>query len=179
MPGRFGYIGGHDPIQPPMHWSLIIALLGAIALAGAGGLATQIGPWYRDPSWQPPDWLFGPAWTVILGLAAWSASLAWDAAPDAGLQTKVVVLFGVNALFHFAWSPLFFRWRRPDWALYEVTFLWSSVLALVIGTAPLSPLASWLVVPYLAWVPFAAYLNLAVVRLNRPFGARAGAATQT
>ena len=165
-----------------MHWSLIVALLGAIALAGAGGLATQIGPWYRNlrkPSWQPPDWLFGPAWTVILGLAAWSASLAWDAAPDAGLRTKVVVLFGVNALFHFAWSPLFFRWHRPDWALYEVTFLWTSVLALVIGTAPLSPLASWLVVPYLAWVTFAAYLNLTVVRLNRPFGKQSAATIQT
>ena len=163
-----------------MHWSLIVALLGAIALAGAGGLATQVGPWYRDlrkPSWQPPDWLFGPAWTVILGLAAWSASLAWDAAPDPAARARVVALFAVNALFHFAWSPLFFRWRRPDWALAEVVFLWPSVLALVVGTAPLSSLASWLVVPYLAWVSFAAWLNLAVVRLNRPFGAQA--ATQT
>ena len=159
-----------------MTWSLIVALLGAVVLAGAGGLATSIGPWYRNlrkPSWQPPDWLFGPAWTVILGLAAWSASLAWDAAPDAGTRTRVVALFLLNALFHFAWSPLFFRWRRPDWALVEVVFLWSSVLALVLGLAPVSALASWLVVPYLLWVTFAAWLNLAVVRLNRPFGTMA------
>ncbi len=161
-----------------MTWSLGIALLGAIALAGAGGLATSIGPWYRNlrkPTWQPPDWLFGPAWTVILGLAAWSASLAWDAAPDPATRTKVVLLFGANALFHFLWSPLFFRWRRPDWALIEVVFLWSSVLALVLGTAPLSALASWIVVPYLLWVTFAAWLNLAIVRLNGPFGAQAAA----
>ena len=159
-----------------MNWSLIVALLGAVALAGAGGLATSIGPWYRNlrkPSWQPPDWLFGPAWTVILGLAAWSASLAWDAAPSPDQRLKVVLLFGVNALFHFLWSPLFFRWRRPDWALAEVVFLWASVLALVLGTAPLSALASWIVVPYLLWVTFAAWLNLAIVRLNGPFGARA------
>ena len=159
-----------------MNWSLIVALVGAVVLAGAGGLATEIGPWYRNlrkPSWQPPDWLFGPAWTVILGLAAWSASLAWDAAPDPAARTGVLVLFGANALFHFLWSPLFFRLHRPDWALVEVVFLWASVLALVLGTAPLSALASWIVVPYLLWVTFAAYLNLAVVRLNRPFGMQA------
>ena len=161
-----------------MTWSLAVALLGAVLLSAAGGLATSIGPWYRNlrkPSWQPPDWLFGPAWTIILGLAAWSASLAWDAAPSPGLQLRVVALFGVNALLHFAWSPLFFRWRRPDWALYEVVFLWGSVLALVWGTAPLSTLASCLVVPYLLWVTFAAWLNLTVVRLNGPFGVRVAA----
>ena len=147
-------------------------------LSAAGGLATSIGPWYRGlrkPSWQPPDWLFGPAWTIILGLAAWSASLAWDAAPSPELRMRVVMLFGANALLHFAWSPLFFRWRRPDWAFYEVIFLWSSVLAVIVGVAPLSTLAAWLVVPYLLWVTFAAYLNLTVVRLNRPFGAPAPA----
>ena len=163
-----------------MTWSLVVALLGAVVLAGAGGLATSIGPWYRNlrkPTWQPPDWLFGPAWTVILGLAAWSASLAWDAAPGPAARVTVVLLFCANALFHFLWSPLFFRWRRPDWALIEVVFLWLSVLALVLGTAPLSTLASWIVVPYLLWVTFAAYLNLTIVRLNGPFGARAEAAT--
>ena len=158
-----------------MTWSLAVALLGAVLLSAAGGLATSIGPWYRNlrkPTWQPPDWLFGPAWTIILGLTAWSASLAWEAAPTPDLARKVIILFSVNALLHFAWSPLFFRLRRPDWAFYEVTFLWASVLALVIGVAPLSTLAAWCVVPYLLWVTFAAYLNLTVVRLNRPFGAR-------
>ena len=80
-----------------------------------------------------------------------------------------MLLFAAKALFHFLWSPLFFRWRRPDWALVEVVFLWGSVLALVLGTAPLSALASWIVVPYLLWVSFAAWLNLAIVRLNGPF----------
>ena len=162
-----------------MTWSLAVALLGAVLLSAAGGLATSIGPWYRNlskPTWQPPDWLFGPDWTIILGLAAWSASLAWEAAPTPDLARKVIILFSVNALLHFAWSPLFFRLRRPDWAFYEVIFLWASVLALVIGVAPLSALAAWCVVPYLLWVTFAAYLNLTVVRLNRPFGAQAQAA---
>jgi benzodiazapine receptor len=144
----------------------------AIALLVVGGLATPIGPWYRalrKPGWQPPDWLFGPAWTVILGLAAWSAAIAWRAAPDGEARRAVVILFAVNALCHFLWSPLFFRLRRPDWALAEVVFLWSSLLALLIGLWPISPFAAALIVPYFAWVSFAAVLNWAIVRLNGPF----------
>ena len=159
--------------------TIVVAALCAIALAGAGGLLTEIGPWYRalrKPSWQPPDWLFGPAWTVILGLAAWSGALAWDAAATAGERTLVGVLFGANALFHLLWSPVFFKLKRPDWALVEVVFLWLSLVALIVGLAPISSLASWLIVPYLLWVTFAAWLNLAVVRLNAPFGRTAAQA---
>ena len=154
---------------------LIVAGVAALALAAAGGLLTEVGPWYRQlrkPSWQPPDWLFGPAWTIILGLAAWSAALAWVSAPTAGDRLLVVVLYGLNALFHLLWSPLFFKLRRPDWALLEVPLLWLSILAPMVLVAPFSPLASWLLLPYLLWVSFAAYLNLTIVRLNRPFAAR-------
>jgi benzodiazapine receptor len=64
------------------------------------------------------------------------------------------------------WSPLFFNLKRPDWALIEVPFLWLSIVALILGMAPFSALASWLLVPYLLWVSFAAFLNLTIVRLN-------------
>ncbi len=154
---------------------LLVAGVAALALAAVGGLVTEIGPWYRQlrkPSWQPPDWAFGPAWTIILGLAAWSASLAWVAAPSAGGRTLVVLLYGLNALFHLLWSPLFFKLKRPDWALLEVPLLWLSILVPMVLVAPFSPLASWLLLPYLLWVSFAAYLNLTIVRLNRPFAVR-------
>jgi len=155
--------------------SLIVAGIGALVVTLAGGLLTEIGPWYRTlrkPSWQPPDWLFGPAWTLILGLAAWSASLGWDAATP-GQRCLVVGLFLVNATLHFLWSPLFFKFHRPDWALIEVPLLWLSILALIVALAPISPLASSLLTPYILWVTFAAYLNLTIVRLNRPFGVAA------
>lgn len=156
--------------MPETH--IIAAIAWAILLGGAGGALTTIGVWYRNlkkPSWQPPDWLFGPAWTVILGLAAWAAVLAWEGAADADGRRTVIILYAVNFVAHFLWSPLFFTLRRPDWALVEVVFLWASVLALCIGLAPYSVLASWLIVPYLAWVSFASLLNLAIVRLNGPF----------
>lgn len=145
----------------------------AAALLVAGGLATPIGSWYqalRKPWWQPPGWAFGPAWTILLGLAAWSAAIAWEAAPDAAARQSVIILFAVNAACHFAWSPLFFALRRPDWALVEVVFLWGSLVALLVGLWPISPFAAALIVPYFLWVSFAAMLNRKIVQLNGPFG---------
>ena len=151
---------------------ILMAVGWAVLLGGAGGLLTKIGPWYRNlrkPSWQPPDWLFGPAWTLILGLAAWAGVEAWGNAPDDAARTRILVLYAVNFVFHLGWTPLFFNARRPDLALIEVVFLWGSVLALILGLRPYSALASWLIVPYISWVSFAAYLNLTIVRLNGPF----------
>jgi len=159
-----------------MTTTIIVAVVLALVLSGAGGLLTEIGPWYRNlrkPSWQPPDWAFGPAWTLILGMAAAAGVLAWHHAPDSGARLRIGILFAANFLFHLIWSPLFFKLKRPDWAFVEVFFLWFSVLALVIGLAPYSAIASWLVVPYLAWVSFAAFLNYTIVRLNGPFAAPA------
>lgn len=156
-----------------MSFPVIFAVAWAVILGAGGGLLTKIGSWYhalRKPSWQPPDWLFGPAWTVILGLAAWAFVLCWDAAVAAGQEALLIGLYLVNGVFHFAWSPMFFTLKRPDWALIEVPLLWLSVLALCIVLREWSVLASWLIVPYLAWVSFAAILNWRIVQLNRPFG---------
>jgi translocator protein len=152
---------------------VIAAVMWAIILGGAGGALTTIGPWYRGlikPSWQPPDWLFGPAWTLILGLAAWAAIVSWQGATDDAERTIVIALYAINFVAHLLWSPLFFTFRRPDWSLMEVAFLWASVLSLCVGLRQFSVLASWLIVPYFIWVSFAAILNLYIVRLNGPFG---------
>jgi tryptophan-rich sensory protein len=149
----------------------LVAAACAIVVLLVGGLATKIGPWYeslRKPSWNPPNWLFGPMWTLIAALAVWSAANAWVAAPQA--HGRILILFGLNAVLHMAWSPLFFLFKRPDRALIEVPCLWLSVLALVIGLAPLSLLSALLLLPYLLWVSVAAALNLTIVRLNAPFG---------
>ncbi|MFZ5665141.1 MAG: TspO/MBR family protein [Pseudomonadota bacterium] len=151
---------------------VIAAIAWAVILGGAGGLLTEIGAWYRNlrkPSWQPPDWLFGPAWTIILGLAAWAAVLAWNGTQTEGDRMVVIALYVANFVFHLLWSPLFFKFKRPDWALVEVVFLWASVFAMCVWLRPYSVLASWLIVPYLVWVSFAAMLNAKIVQLNRPF----------
>jgi tryptophan-rich sensory protein len=145
---------------------------GAAAVASAcGALATDIGPWYQalhKPAWQPPDWLFGPVWTTIFVLTACSAVLAWRHAAGPG-RSRIAQLFGLNLMLNVGWSLLFFRLRRPDFALIEVLALWASVLVLVVWTWTCSRTASALLLPYLAWVSFAAFLNLTLVRLNSPF----------
>jgi tryptophan-rich sensory protein len=145
--------------------------IGAIIL-GTGGLLTEIGPWYRSlkkPSWQPPDWLFGPAWTLIFGFAAWGAGLAWKLAPGHEWRAIMVALFLVNGALNIVWSLFFFKWRRPDWALIEVVPLWLSILVLIVYLGGVTTQGALLLVPYLAWVSFAAYLNRTIVRLNGSF----------
>ena len=159
-----------------MTLTIIVATAITLALLAAGGLLTHVGAWYaalRKPRWNPPNWLFGPAWTVILGLAAWAGVLAWTGAHDAAAHWRIGVLFAINIVLHALWSPLFFTLKRPDWALVEAPMLWLSVLALVVGLAPYSALAPWLLAPYLAWVAFAVVLNAVIVRMNAPFGRRA------
>ena len=131
---------------------ITIAVTITVFVLGVGSTMTTIGPWYCDlrrPAWNPPNWAFGPVWTVILGMAAWSGVLAWVHSSGAGERLLVAVLFGVNIILYMLWSPLFFNLRRPDWALIEVPFLWLSIMALMIGLAPLSTLASLLLLPYL------------------------------
>jgi tryptophan-rich sensory protein len=153
---------------------VLAAAASAFGVALLGGLMTDIGPWYRglvQPPWKPPDWLFGPAWTVIFALAAAAGVYAWRRAPGRKSREWMLGLFAANGFLNIFWSLLYFRLERPDWALREVMFLWLSVLLLIIVLARYSRPSGWLLAPYLLWVSFAALLNLATVRLNGPFGA--------
>jgi tryptophan-rich sensory protein len=145
-----------------------------LAVSMSGAWLTKLGPWYRDlrkPSWQPPDWLFGPVWTLIFVLSAVALVLAWNApVAAAGDAAWLVGVYLLNGLLNVLWSFLFFRLHRPDWALREVPFLAGSVVLMMIVAGGNSQAAPWLLAPYLAWVSFAFYLNLTIVRLNAPFG---------
>lgn len=150
-----------------------IAVAGVTFVAGVGGLLTDVGPWYeslRFSKLRPPNWLFGPAWTVIFALIATAGVVAWNAAPDGDARWTLIALFAVNGLLNLAWSPLFFKLKRPDWALMELVPFWLSILGLIVFILPFSPRAAALLAPYLAWVTFAGWLNWRVVRLNAPFG---------
>ncbi len=148
------------------------AALAAVAVSFLGGAATDLGPWYAQlekPAWQPPDWAFGPAWTLIFATIAAAGVIGWRRTVRPVQRRRLIGLFGLNALLNVGWSLLFFRLERPDWALAEVLFLWLSIIWLMVFLFPLSRLASGLLLPYLAWVAFAAVLNLSVVQLNAPF----------
>lgn len=152
---------------------IALAALAALVVGILGGLMTDTGAWYQalaKPDWQPPDWLFAPVWTAIFGLTAAAGVLAWWASDTRISRQNVLIVFLFNAVLNVTWSLLFFRLRRPDWALFEVFFLWASVLVLILTCARRRRLAAWLLVPYLLWVSFAALLNYEILRLNGPFG---------
>jgi translocator protein len=151
---------------------ILIAAGAAIGVAGLGGLLTDVGPWYQSlaqPGWKPPDWLFGPGWTVIFSCAAAAGVIAWREAPGQADRRWMLALFALNGSLNLLWSLLYFRLRRPDWALAEVVFLWLSVLLLMLVIGRYSRRASYLLAPYLLWTGFAGALNWATVRLNPPF----------
>jgi translocator protein len=148
------------------------AALGVVAVAGLGGLATDLGQWYRalkQPSWQPPDAAFGPAWSVIYLLTAIAAVRVWLRCHAGRERRQWLSALAANGAINVFWSWLFFKARRPDWALAEVVLLWLSIVLLILIARRHDVIAALLLVPYLLWVAFAASLNLAVVRLNGPF----------
>ncbi len=152
---------------------VVIAVMTALAVALLGGAVTDVGPWYEGltkPALNPPDWLFAPAWTLIYALAVIAAVKGWRASKTSRDRALLISLFFINAVLNVLWSFLFFSAKRPDWAMAEVVTLWLSVLALIIFLARFSRTASLVLVPYLFWVAFAAYLNAGIVRLNGPFG---------
>jgi tryptophan-rich sensory protein len=124
----------------------------------------------RKPPWQPPDALFGPVWTLIFALAALSFIVFWRRLAVRNDRLEVIAAFLMNGFLNVLWSLLFFRFERPDWALYEVAFLWISIVVMIVLVKRSSTSAAVLLLPYLIWVSFAAVLNLKIVQLNTPFG---------
>jgi translocator protein len=152
---------------------IAVAAASVTLVAVIGGLLTEVGDWYealRFPSLRPPNWLFAPAWTIIFTLIAAAGVIAWESADSPDARLRLVVLFAINGVLNLLWSPLFFKLKRPDWALYELLPFWASIVALIVELARVSSLAAWLLAPYLAWVTFAGWLNWRVVQLNKPFG---------
>ena len=147
---------------------VVIAFLVAFAVAGIGGAATDIGPWYFNlvkPAWQPPDWAFGPIWTLIYITTGIAGVRAWRLGDTRQRRLFLIALL-INCALNVLWSLLFFKMQRPDLSLIEVVALWLSIVPLILLPLRYSPRSSLLILPYLAWVSVAAYLNLTIVRLN-------------
>ncbi len=157
-----------------IHQTIIaFACMSMVLGVGFALTVTEVTTWYlrlRKPSWNPPAWLFGPAWTAIGLLCVAASVIAWRSAATPAERVATLGLFAINGVLNAAWSGLFFKMRRPDWALIEVLPLWLSILALIVAFDDRARTAAWLLAPYFLWVSFASVLNLAIVRLNRPFG---------
>ncbi|HEY0917105.1 MAG TPA: TspO/MBR family protein [Solimonas sp.] len=145
-------------------WLLLAGLaaaVGAVASADAARFYTQL----QQPSWAPPAAVFGPVWSLLyllMGIAAW---LVWRGGPRSGRQ-QALGLFSAQLAVNALWSWLFFAWHRGALALADVLLLWILLAATLVAFWRLRPLAGLLLLPYLAWVSFAALLNAVVWHLN-------------
>ena len=151
-----------------------LSILGALGwvvltlLAAFIGARFPIGEWYAGltkPSWNPPNWLFGPVWTVLyllMALAAWLVWRKYSFSGASGALALFIFQLGLNA----AWSWIFFGLHQIGLALFEILVLWAAISLTIIKFWQLNPLAGVLLLPYLAWVTFASVLNLAIWRLN-------------
>ncbi len=145
-------------------WMLVVFVAAAI-----GGFASaQSAELYRvlvRPAWAPPGWLFGPVWTVLYALMGVAAWLVWRERGFSGARTALV-LFIVQLVFNAAWTWIFFVWRQGALAFAEILVLWGLILATLVLFWRVNRLAGALLVPYIAWVSFAAALTLAMWRIN-------------
>jgi translocator protein len=153
----------------PFYAGLLGGALFSILLAVAGGVLTRLSPWYyalRQPTWKPPDWAFGPIWTLILTLLAFAIAYAWQAA-DTGQRQQMLWALLANGIFHVAWSGIFFMLQQPKLAFIELLVFWLSILGLIWVLGSISRTAGLLLLPYILWVTIAGALNFQIVRLNR------------
>jgi translocator protein len=140
-------------------------LLAAFAAAASGSIFRP-DDWYRalrKPSWTPKPWVFPVVWTPLYVLIAVSGWLVWR---EAGLTILPFTAYLVQLVLNAGWSAIFFGLRRPDLAIVDVLLLWLAIAMTIAGFAPISPLAAWLLAPYLLWVSIATVLNVSVWRLN-------------
>ena len=123
------------------------------------------GAWYaalQKPSWNPPPWLFGPAWTLLYTMMAVAAWMVWK---RVGFG-KPLKLYFVQLALNAAWTPIFFGAHQLGWALFEIVLLWIAILATLLSFRWVNTAAGWLFLPYLAWVTFAMTLNYTLWRMN-------------
>ena len=149
-----------------------IVAIGVCQLAGfVGSLFTtpSIPTWYaalRKPSFNPPNWIFGPVWTTLFVLMGIAAFIVWNKGLDRKGVKAALLLFIIQLLLNMLWSYLFFTLHSPLYAFVEVIILWLAILLTMVKFFPISRAAGYLLLPYILWVSFAAVLNFTLFRLN-------------
>lgn len=152
-------------------FKLIIAVTVPVAVGAASGFFTVTGAdsWYKTiqkPSWNPPNWIFGPVWTTLYVMMGIGLFLVWKTDTGRKLKRAAVLLFSVQLVLNFFWSFIFFNQQQIGWALVEIILLWVFILLTIFSFSKVSRPAAWLMVPYISWVSFATILNYTIWRLN-------------
>ena len=152
-------------------FKLVIAIV-VSALAGVVGsffTNSAIPSWYSEiikPVLNPPGWVFGPVWTALYILMGIAAYLVWKNGWERSDLRTALGVFGIQLILNATWSVIFFGLQNPGAAFIEIISLWLTILAAIIAFSKISRTATWLLIPYIVWVTFAAYLNYSIWFLN-------------
>lgn len=154
-----------------VRFALCFGLTFSAALVGSLFTTRQvISDWYANlnkPLFSPPDWVFGPVWTLLYILMALSAFIVWQKGFGNPLVRIALALYLLQLILNGLWTPLFFGLQMPLLAFVEILLLWPAILLTIVAFARLSIAAAMLLTPYLLWTSFAAALNASIWLLNR------------
>lgn len=151
------------------HFFLSILICQLVGIIGGIFTITSIGSWYaflEKPSFSPPNWVFGPVWTLLYFLMGVALFLVWESKKEKHLKWEAVGFFFAQLFLNFIWSFLFFSLENPGLAFLDIIFLWLFIILTMVYFRKISKTAFWLLVPYIIWVSFAAVLNFSIWRLN-------------
>lgn len=149
-------------------WTALVGWLALTLSASLTGVLVQTGGWYAElakPAWNPPGWVFGPVWTALYIMMAFTAWLVWKRGgwkAQRGPLSLYLVQWALNAL----WTPIFFGLQQPGPAFAEIVVLAVAVYATLAAFWRVTPVAGLLLVPYATWTTFAAVLNFTIWRMN-------------
>ena len=149
----------------------LLCIFGTVLLGSLSGLVTigAIETWYttlNKPWFNPPNWVFGPVWTVLYILMGTAAAMVWTNGHDRLLRRRALWHYAFQLALNLSWSLVFFGLRSPVGALVIITLLLFTIGLCIRSFRMIDVRAAWLLYPYLAWVSFATVLNAAIVYLN-------------
>lgn len=153
-------------------WLKLVVSIAVPLIAGFLGsffTTSSIPNWYaalNKPSFNPPNWLFGPVWTLLFVLMGIALYLVWVKGWEKKIVKIAVSFFSAQMFLNMLWSFLFFYQHQPLYAFIEIIFLWAAILGTIITFYKVDKRTLYLLLPYILWVSFAAFLNLMIVILN-------------
>ncbi|MCD0464031.1 TspO/MBR family protein [Flavobacterium sp. ENC] len=152
---------------------IAITLIVCLMVGYSSSLVTRpsVETWYPTilkPSFNPPNWIFMPVWTLLYVLMAVAAGLVWDKIKEQNEEVKKALgFFVVQLILNAIWSYLFFGLKNPMLALIEIALLWLMIYETYLKFVKINKTAGYLLIPYMAWVSFAGILNASIWWLNR------------
>lgn len=148
---------------------IFVLISQSAGIIGSFFTVSSVSTWYQTinkPSFNPPSWIFGPAWITLYTFMGISSYLVWLKLGVNELAKPALILFFIHLAFNAAWSIIFFGLKSPFWALVVIAILWIMIAVLIYMFFQIDRRAAYLMIPYLAWVSFASTLNFFIWRLN-------------